>query len=223
MGACVLAGALIGGITAASEGDDGVDGVLMGATIGSAVGGLTAPFTAVGTTASTVATTAAKSAQQLAEKAAREGATDAAKQAAKEAAQQAVQAAEKLVEETAKQAGKNAATKAGDEAANRALATAKEGLDKVTNEAFDAGSKSFASMAKFGEGAATALMDSTRSAYYVGTALINTSGSMTKGSANAVSADKASDAQVMDVWSKRIRALMDKFQEQIQKKATYFI
>ena len=235
--ACVVAGALIGGIVGAAEGGDAgdiVDSMLMGASIGSAAGAFIAPFTApvaaASSAAGTAATTASKAAVTIAEKAGEEGAKQAAKETAKEAAKEAVKSCKKLAVETQKELAKHStkqtpkAVKAAYEASNKsaqeALTSSKTALaqiEKGTPEAMAAGAKTMEGVAKSCEGAMKPFTEGLRAKFQLATATIGATGTITQGGGNAIATHKAADAQLMDISSKRLRALMEKFAEDKQE------
>ncbi|MED5464439.1 MAG: hypothetical protein VX699_07285 [Myxococcota bacterium] len=194
----------------------------------------TSPDKALAASANTVAQEASKAASNAGTAAAKETAYLTAKEASKKVLEEATKQGEKtvtyadeMVEKTKDALAKakpgtkahEAATKS-HQAALDAAKEARTGLAQLktgTPESIKAAEETFKGASKICETAAEPFTKGLRNKFLIGQALLSSSTSVTEGGTTAVAATKAADAQTADLQSKRLRALMEKFQEQIQE------
>jgi nitrogenase molybdenum-iron protein alpha/beta subunit len=86
---------------------------------------------------------------------------------------------------------------------------------KVFMEAATAGAVEGATALGYKSGMAA--FEAMKKSYDVGTAITQSAGTVTQAGANLTAAEKAADAQQMDVDAKRLRLMAEMFQEQLEE------
>jgi colicin import membrane protein len=201
---------------------------------------------AAATTASNAAATVAEKAveegakqaaqatvKEVTKEAAKEAVKETAKEAAKSAAKETVKATEKVAAETGKELAKHsgkegpikAAYQASHDSATKAVEQANTALtqiEKGTAEGLKQGAETLNAVSKSCQGAMKpfgeqAFVQAMRGKFQGLAAMLQGVGTVTSAGGNAITTNKAADAQLMDISSKRLRALMEKFAEDKQE------